>query len=333
MSGFSFWIPFNGDFALLDKLKEKFAEGINGNKLEGIYFPAPQEYFGSARVVKQFTIDDAKKVIDFCKTMGWKTNMLLNSSCDGVAWYSPKTISKTLFLLKKMKEQGLSTITLTNPIYIEKIKKEISTIEITISVISEIASVQRAMFFENMGANSFVPDRDINRNLKLLKDIKSATDMDMVLMVNEGCLYRCPVRNTHYNFISHRSKIDAYPDFMTNYCVDLRQEHPEELLKTPFILPQHLRFYKGIATSFKLVGRTRSTADILKITKAYFEEEYDGNFLDILSSATSIVQDKYGFDISAKSLDDAFFKKVTICDKNCTKCDYCKNLIRKLLLS
>ncbi len=116
MSKLNFWVPFNGDFELLERLKSDFADGINGNRIEGIYFPTPQEYFGSARVVKEFTINDAKKVIDFCKETGFKTNMLLNSSCEGAEWYSPQTVSKTLFLVKKMKDLGLSGITLTNPI-------------------------------------------------------------------------------------------------------------------------------------------------------------------------------------------------------------------------
>ena len=329
MSGFSFWVPFNGDFKLLDKLRKHFADGLNGNKIEGIYFPAPQEFFGSARVVKTFTTDDAKKVVAFCKKLGWKSNMLLNSSCGGADWYSPKTISKTLFLVKNMKTAGLTSITITNPIYLQKIKKEIPDINITVSVISEIASVQRAKLFEDLGADAFVPDRDINRNLELLKDIKDSNDMDMILMVNEGCLYRCPQRNIHYNFISHWSKTEkeTYSDFMTNYCIDLRGKNPEELLKMQFILPQHLRFYKNITSSFKIVGRTRSTEDILQITKAYLKERWDGNLLDLMSSATPGVQDKYGYTISAKTLDDTFLKKVTKCNKNCAKCDFCKNVI------
>ncbi|MBW6461782.1 MAG: U32 family peptidase [DPANN group archaeon] len=332
MSGFSFWVPFNGDFKLLEELKVHFANDINGNKIEGLYFPASQEYFGSARVVKKLTIDNAKKVIDFCKNMGWKSNMLMNSSCGGADWYSPKTISKTLLLIKNMKLAGLTSITITNPIYLQKIKKEIPDINIIVSVISEIESVQRAKFFEDLGADSFVPDRDINRNLELLKEIKDSTDMNMILMVNEGCLYRCPQRNIHYNFISHWSTTEKekYSDFMTNYCVNLRGVKPEELLKMQFILPQHLKHYACITSSFKIVGRTRSTKDILQITKAYLAEKWDGNILDLMSSATPSVRDKYGYGISANTLDDIFFKKVTTCDNNCEKCNFCKNFTENI---
>lgn len=335
MSCFRFWVPFNDDFMLLEKLKDQFAGGVKGNRIEGIYFPAPQEYFGSARVVKQFTVNDAKKVIEFCNNNGFKTNMLLNSSCEGAEWYSPQTVSKTLFLVNKMKDSGLSEITLTNPVYIQKIKKEHPDLKITASVICEIDSVQRARFFEELGADAFVPDRDINRDLELLKEIKDATNMEMTLMVNEGCLYRCPQRNIHYNFISHWSKLnkEKHIDFLTNYCVALRGQKPEELLKSPFVLPQHLKFYRKITSSFKIVGRTRTTQEILQMTRAYLEETFQGNLLDIMSSATPLVKNKYGYNIPAELLDEAFFKKVTSCNKNCAKCNYCAALVKKALFS
>ncbi|NOQ55718.1 MAG: hypothetical protein GQ477_02825, partial [Nanohaloarchaea archaeon] len=236
---------------------------------------------------------------------------------------------------KNMKNEGLTSITITNPIYLKKIKNEIPDINITVSVISEIASVQRAKYFEELGADAFVPDRDINRNLELLKDIKNSTKMNMILMVNEGCLYRCPQRNSHYNFISHWSKKekDRHLDFMTNYCVNLRGEHPEELLKMQFILPQHLKHYRCITSSFKIVGRTRSTDDILEITKAYLKENYTGNLLNLMSSATLIVREKYGYNLSVNRLDSVFFKKVTTCNKNCTKCKFCTSLTNQLLSS
>ena len=335
MSGFSFWVPFNGDFKLLNLLEENFADGLNGNKIEGIYFPAPQDFFGSARVVKQFTIDDAKKVIAFCKKLGWKSNMLFNSSCGGAEWYSPKTISKTLFLVKNMKTEGLESITITNPIYLQKIKKEIPDINITVSVIAEIASVQRAKFFEDLGADAFIPDRDINRNLELLKEIKDSTDMDMGLMVNEGCLYRCPARNTHYNFTSHCStpkETEHYTmDFHSNYCIGLRKEHPEELLKSQFILPQYLNNYRRITSRFKIVGRTMSTEWLISTIKSYLSESYNGNLLEILESAIPKLLSETSMTIPVKHLDNIFFKKVTTCNKNCTNCDFCKNLTDKIL--
>lgn len=335
MPDFRFWVPFNNDIELLKKLKSDFADGNNGNRIEGLYFSAPQEYFGSARVVSQFSLEDAKKVIDFCNKAGWKTDMLLNSSCEGADWYSPQSVSKTLFLAKKMKEAGLSGIILTNPIYIRKIKKENPDLKITASVVCEIDSVQRACFFEELGADAFVPDRDINRNPGLLKEIRDATGMEMTLMVNEGCLFRCPARNIHYNYTSHCSRPDGNKhysmDFHSNYCIDVRKKAPEEIIKSPFILPQHLKHYSNITSSFKIVGRTMSAQWIFSTTKSYLCEKYDGNLLNILESAIPVLLSETGIDIPAKLLDDTFFKKVTSCNKNCTKCNYCTEQVKKVL--
>ena len=335
MSNSGFWIPFNNDFALLKRLEETFSSRAGKNRIEGIYFPAPQEYFGSARVVSPFTLDNAIKIIDFCSKLGWKTNMLLNSSCEGGGWYSPEFISRTLFLVKKLNSAGLSGATLTNPIYIQKIKKEVPALKLTASVICEIDSVQSAGFFEDLGADAFVPDRDINRNLDLLKEIKEATEMEMTLMVNEGCLFRCPQRIVHYNFSSHCSKSENKQynttDFNSNFCRNIRLNAPQEIIKSQFILPQHLRYYKNIADSFKIVGRTMPTPWVLSATESYLCEKYNGNLLDLLESAIPKFLSETGMKISVESLDDKFFKKVTTCDKNCRKCTYCADLTKRIL--
>ena len=71
---------------------------------------------------------------------------------------------------------------------------------------SDIDYVQRAVIYTNMGANVITPDVNINRDLKLLKQIIETTGAELKLMVNEGCLYKCPFRKFHFNYISHKSK-------------------------------------------------------------------------------------------------------------------------------
>jgi len=98
MPGFRFSVPYNNDFSLLERIVEM--KEINRNRIEEVYFFGPQEYFGSGRVVQRVTIEDIVKVIKFCKENGLKTNLLLNSTCEGIEWYSPLNVSRVLKLVK-----------------------------------------------------------------------------------------------------------------------------------------------------------------------------------------------------------------------------------------
>jgi collagenase-like PrtC family protease len=76
-------------------------------------------------------------------------------------------------------------------------------IEICASVLGDIDCVQRAVIYRKAGADVITPDVNINRDLKLLKQIKEATNAELKLMVNEGCLYKCPFRKFHFTCIPH----------------------------------------------------------------------------------------------------------------------------------
>lgn len=58
----------------------------------------------------------------------------------------------------------------------------------------------------------------------------------------------------------------------------------------------------------------------VKKTKAYGNEYYDGNLLDILDNRFQRV-----INIPNNKLNELIYKKMK-CDKNCAKCGYCKDL-------
>ncbi len=331
MPNLRFSVPYNNDFSLLEKLVE--IKNLNGNKIEEVYFSGPQEYFGSGRVVKKLTIEDIIKVIKFCKENGLKTNLLLNSTCEGLDWYSPLNVSKVLKLVKILHmENGLDGVTIANPLFIQKIRKEFPKLEISASVLSQIDSVQRAMFFSKFGSDIITPDRDINRDLELLKEIKEV-GCELKLMVNEGCLFKCPYRIFHFNLISHWSKEGIIPkDYFFFNCPEITKKDPSQILKSSWINPENLRKYKEITNYFKITGRTRTTEWILNTVKSYLSENLEGNLLEIMDSNLDFVKNKFGAHINNKELEkEKFFDKVLSCNKNCFKCKRCEELAKKLI--
>ncbi len=336
MGNFLFSVPYNNDFSLLEKLTE--IKNLNGNRIEEIYLSGPQEYFGSGREMPAISIDKITKIIKSCHENGLKVNLLLNSSCEGTEWYSPENVSRILKLIKILHiKNGLDAVTIANPLFIQKVRKEFPKIKISASVIAQIDSVQRARFFDKFGADVITPDRDINRDLELLKEIKEATDCELRLMVNEGCLFKCPYRIFHYNFTSHDSKDTSNKrinrNIFTSNCNLIFKSDPSNVLKSCWIRPEDISKYKKITNKFKIAGRqTKDTSKLLKIIKGYMNLSYEGNLLDLFEAGISGFREKFNYYIDNKDLDKYnFFEKVVSCNKNCSECKFCEELAKKII--
>ena len=108
-------------------------------------------------------------------------------------------------------------------------------------------------------------------------------------------------------------------------------EH-SQILKSGRIRPEDTRKYGGISSFFKIVGRARPRSMVIRATKAYLEESWDGDLLDIISSSLNKFGLEYGAHLDNKSLEKyKFFEKVTSCDKNCSQCGYCEELAGELI--
>ncbi|MBN2094938.1 MAG: U32 family peptidase [Candidatus Aenigmarchaeota archaeon] len=319
-----FSVPYNNDFSLLEELAR--IKEINGNRIEEIYFSGPQDHCGSGRVMDKTTPKDIAKVTEFCHKEGIKANMLLNSTCEGLNGYSESNVSKVLKLVETLyREHGLERVTIANPLWIQKISSEFPKIKISASVLSQIDSIQRAVLFKRFGASTITPDRDINRNLRLLEDIRHSTGCELKLMVNEGCLYKCPYRIFHFNLVSHCSVegIDPKEAFFFN-CHKLSANEPSLILMSPWINPENLKTYGKITNYFKITGRSHSKEWIINTTKAYLSENFEGNLLDIMDSNLDCFNKKFGRSINNKSLEKlGFFNRIIECDKDLCRGKYC----------
>ena len=173
----------------------------------------PQEYSGSRRIDDEVNLDQFIEVVDKIHKEGIRVNLLLNPTCEGSNWYCPEVIDLKIDFLSKMhKEHGTEAVTIANPIYIKEVRRHFPELDICASVLGEIDCMERAVIYNKAGANVITPDININRDLELLKKMKETVDAELKLMVNEGCLYKCPFREFYFNYISHKSKDLSKPD-------------------------------------------------------------------------------------------------------------------------
>ncbi len=313
-------LGYNHDIAMLDMIKPYI------HNISEIYFPIPSDLLGSGRGIMQRNKyrDEILRIINFCKEHRIGSNLLINPSCEGKFIGDERHMARTLKYVIDLSEQGLSSVTLTNPLYVELIKKHIPSMEIQVSVISSIDSVEKANFFKNLGASVVIPERDKNRNLNFLKELKAKSGMKLKIMVNEGCINSCIFRNMHYNYVAHHIGENDQADL---FCFKVMKQKPHFFFKSAFVRPEEIKLYAGITNEFKLVTRLSSTDKIKKMIEAYSSQNYDGDLSDILDS---VYQTSFFSKIDNKKIDRfGFFNKLADCDKDCNNCNYCEQLVKE----
>jgi collagenase-like PrtC family protease len=338
MANLEFSVPYNNDPETLAEIF-RFKEH-KGNRIREIYLSGPQEYSGSGRIAPEMDFSGFADVVARIHREGIRVNLLLNSICEGGDWYSSQVLKSTMNYLERVfEEHGVEAITIANPLYIREVRRRFPDVEICASVLSDIDCVQKAVIFKKAGANVITPDVDINRNLPLLKRIKDAAQVEIKLMVNEGCLFRCAFRKFHFNYISHKSRnpdktknVKPEDNVFSLNCIQLSKSDPAQLLKSCWIRPEDAQRYGSITGYFKLVGRTSSKSMILRSLDAYMGESWDGDLLELMAGNLYSVGMSHLMHLDNKSLDAVkFFEKITSCDKECSECDYCSEIAGKLI--
>jgi len=332
MSNLQFEVPYNNQRDTLEELLE--LKEHNGNTIREIYLNAPQHFSGSGRVMPGTSCKQLIDVIKLVHGFGVRINLLFNSTCEGAGWYQPETVNKTLEFIRLLHhEYELETVTIANPVYIRYIRKAFPDLEICSSVLADIDCLQKALIHRNAGADVIIPDVNINRNLGLLKKIKEATGAQLKLMVNEGCIHHCPWRKFQFNHISHQPKeILEKGDAIFNECQNVISKDPSQIFKSGWIRPEDLNKYAGITTHFKIVGRDKPKSYALRTVKAYMEESWDGDLLDILCASLNTYTMTNGVYVDNKKLESvSFFENVTECDQKCEDCSFCSKLAKEMV--
>jgi collagenase-like PrtC family protease len=338
MDALDFSVPYNSN---PDTLKEIFKlNQRSSNRVKEVYLSGPQKYSGSGRVAPEISIEKFVDVVNEIHREGIRVNLTLNSTCEGIEWYSEQAIDSTMQFVGEMHERyGVEAVTIANPRYIMEARKRFPGIEICASVLGDIDCVQRAVLFQKAGADVLTIDVNINRDLRLLRDIKQATNAQLKLMVNEGCLYKCPYRKFHFNITSHvakevgRAGVDySYADFF-DMCNQVVADDHSQILKSGWIRPEDTRKYGEITTFFKVVGRTQRGSRVIRAVKAYLDERWRGDLLDLMCANLGSFSVNHGAYLDNDKLGELqFFEKTTTCERKCQHCSYCDEAIEDLLV-
>jgi len=174
-------------------------------------------------------------------------------------------------------------------------------------------------------------DRSLNRNLDELGHVarlirSSWPDMQIELLANEGCLYRCPYKLSHDAYISLANIQGRDATFQLNRelgCVRLLGREPHRILRSPFIRPEDLETYLCHADLIKICGRTLGGVFLGNVISAYRARAYDGNLLDLLDAAHWLAEYLH---VDNSMLSAGLIDMLALCDGNCNQCGFCQEL-------
>ncbi|MFX1451735.1 MAG: U32 family peptidase [Promethearchaeota archaeon] len=345
-----FTVATNWDFKLIDELAK-----YNVRDLYGV---AKSSIVGHGRpsfLLNEVSEEEIAEYIKKVHEKKMKFSYLLNAPCMNNMEYDAEYHKKLLNYIEWIEDIGSDNVIVTIPFLIHLIKEQFPKLKIRVSTIAHVNSVNRAKFYEAMGADEITPDVMINRDFKTLEKIQKAVKCDLVLLLTDGCLYQCPFRYYHYNILGHSSQSQHelkgyYIDYCILNCSVIKFSNPTEVIKARWVRPEDLSHYEAIGIDkFKIAGRRMPTEWILRAVKAFSSRKYNGNLIDIIqgfSMSVGVEKDPnanfistIGKEPKGKLIIDntkldgfiEFFKKQD-CISMCDDCNYCENWAKKAVI-
>ena len=314
---FSIW--YNEKVWFLDLLEEK------KENISSVYFPLPKDLWNSWRPVRQYNWDyynNSEKLVNTCSKFWIDSILLLNSTNDWIDAFSKEKLSKLFIYIWKLIDYWLTSISITNMLYVKLIKKKFPDIIIYSSVNCRLKTVEQAIFFKNLWVDILTIDRDINRNIDLIVKIKKRTWLKIQLMMNEPCLKNCPYRSTHFEAVANNNEQIFWVEFEDLTCYPMIKDNNRLFFRIPFVRPDDLEYYKDIVDIYKIVTRDASNNKIKFLLDIYNKKFYSWNLVDIFDIESSQYLAKLNIDNDKlNSLD--FFNKIKYCPWDCETCSLC----------
>lgn len=316
--------------------EESFIEALAEQPVGSVYGSLSEE--PGARAKKWLPTVGEEELEDHiaqCRARGIGFVYVMNASCNGNREFTGEGQRWLAERLGWLVDVGAEGIVTTNPYIIEMAKRRYPELRVTVSSLVNLDSVDKALFYESLGADALYLPEYINRDFKLLRALRKRLRCELALLVNLGCLIHCPLRDYHANFISHSSEsfaIGCYLDYSLAKCTQIKSVNPVEVIKASWIRPEDLSKYEKIGiTQFKLGGREKGMDWVLRAVAAYSARKYSGNLNDLVIGLDGI--DPFGefpIRLDNRRLDgfiDFFTKKD--CRLGCDGCTHCQEWLER----
>ena len=316
----------------------EFLEGLASFPVDTIYGSLSEEPGGRAKKsLPAAAEEDIEEHIAQARAHGIGFFYTMNGSCGGNREFTAEGQKWLADRFGWLVDVGAAGVVATNPGIIEMVKRRYPELRVTVSSIVNVNSVDKALFFQDLGADTIYLPEYLGRDFKLLRALRKKLKCDLVLVLNLGCLVHCPMRDSHANFVSHSSECldrGCYFDYSLAKCTQIRSTNPVELMKASWIRPEDLGQYEEMGfANFKVAGRERGRQWILRVVAAYSERKYAGPLNDLIIGFDGIEPfGKFPVTLENSRLDGFidFFRKKD-CRQGCDRCTHCEEWLERAI--
>ncbi len=269
------------------------------------------------------------------RKLGIGLDLLLNGNCYGEWAVSERFEREIAALLERLESLGLrpQTVTAASPFAAATVRKYAPDIELRASVNMRIDSLS-AMEYLSDKFDSFHIRRDLQRDLPTVKkfyDWCAAHGKRLCMLINSGCLNRCPYQTFHDNLVAHDERVRELrnaADFMPHLCWERYRDRRNwaDFLRGSWIRPEDLHQYEPYFAVVKLATRQHSHPRM--VLGAYAAGHFDGNLADLTEPCFSEA-------FAPEILDNRRLDGVELpgaCAADCTHCGRCEAILERALI-
>lgn len=339
-------VKFAVGYQLAEKGEEPFVNIVKDfhKSIEEVYFPwldistcraSLTNRRGYVEWKAQEKLEEDLKVF---KKMNIRINLLLNANCygkDAVSNYLLNLVCSTVEHIIDV-AGSLDIVTTTSPAIAYIIKQNFKDIDTCASVNMRIGTVKGIEYISDL-FDIFCIQRELNRDLNKIKELVECVNKKnkiLYLLSNSGCLNYCSGQIFHDNLVAHEIEVDEIekiPNWNPHTCWRYYEDKKNwtNILQGSWIRPEDVHHYESYFKVIKLATRMHSDPKI--VIKAYSGSKYEGNLLDLFEPGFGQLLSPFIIDNSRFPSD--WFKKTTTCDKKCHICNYCDDVLKKVLTS
>jgi collagenase-like PrtC family protease len=274
--------------------------------------------------------DEVSSYVAKAREKGLAFYYCLNVACLGNREFSAQGQRWLVEHLGALADAGVRGVVLSNPYLIAFVRRRFPGFSVAVSTAAAIDSIDKALFYEQQGADVLYLPEFVNRDFTLLRKIRGRVRAKLVLLANVGCLLHCPIRQYHINLVSHSNEsmeLGTYVDYPLMWCSREKARDAGQMLKAPWIRPEDLAYYESLGIDeFKLAGREMDREWIERAARAYAARHYEGDLNDLILGFDHL--EPYGrlpVRIANRALDGfiEFFRSKRDCRSGCGDCHYC----------
>jgi len=281
--------------------------------------------------------EQMEKELSAIRQKGVRLDLLLNANCYGAESLSRHLSNKILSVIDHLCERvgGVDAVTTASPFIAECVKKHFPAIRVRASVNMSIGTVKGMDYLGDL-FDSFYLQREYNRDLsrvRLMSEACKERGKELFMLANSGCLNFCTGHIFHDNLVAHEKDIASMCNvegFEPLTCKRYlsKPENRHAFLQGSWVRPEDIHNYEGLVSGVKLATRTHAHPGL--VISAYARGKFSGNLLDLCEPGYGAIFAPYVIDNTRMPKD--FFDRVTSCDKQCHKCNYCHSALEEALI-